>query len=98
MCLRRTRPLTLDTCLQYRLIGEDAEVYLVRAEVFSLRSDGGHERTILDFLVITSHVYSILTGFSRPEPHEAGAIIMVITLNLCLRRTFNGKTCDIIIK
>jgi len=63
-------------------------------EVFSFMSYGSHEGTVLDFFIITHYVYSILTGLSRPEPDEAGAIILVITCDLCLRWTFNGKTLE----
>lgn len=58
--------------------------YLLREAVIDCRKDVGHEGTVLDVLVITNDMDSIVTGLSGPIAHITGAITLIITLNFSL--------------
>lgn len=58
--------------------------YLLREDVIGSRKDVGHEGAVLDVLVITNDVDSIVAGLSGPIAHITGAIRLIITLNLRL--------------
>lgn len=58
--------------------------YLLREDVIGCRKDVGHEGAVLDVLVITNDVDSIVTGLSWPIAHITGAIALIITLNFSL--------------
>lgn len=53
----------------------------------------GNEGGVSDVLIITDDMHSILPGLCGPVPHIAGAIPLVITLNLGLRGPLNGEAC-----
>lgn len=51
------------------------------------------ERTVLDVLVITDDMDSVVAGLSGPVTHIAGTVPLVITVNLSLGGTLNGEPC-----
>lgn len=57
---------------------------LLREDVIGGRKDVGHEGAVLDVLVITDDMDSIVTGLSGPVAHITGAITLIITLNFSL--------------
>lgn len=58
--------------------------YLLRENVIDRRKDMSHEGAVLDVLVVTNHMDSVVTGLSGPVPHITGAIALIITLNFSL--------------
>lgn len=53
--------------------------------------DEGHVRTVLDVLVVTHDVDSVLAGLLGPVLDVTRSIILVVILNLRLGGAFNGK-------
>lgn len=64
-------------------------LYPVWVEVLRCLTDVSHEGAEADILAITQHVHSILASLLRPVAHVTGAITLVVTLNLGLRRAFH---------
>lgn len=58
--------------------------YLLRENVIDRRKDMSHEGAVLDVLVVTNHMDSIVTRLSWPVAHITGAIALIITLNFSL--------------
>lgn len=65
---------------------------LFREDVIGCRKDVGNERAVLDVLIITNDMNSVVTWLSRPITHITRAITFVITLNFSLRGALNGET------
>lgn len=64
---------------------------LLGEDVIGSRKDVGHEGAVLDVLVITDDVDSVVTGLSGPVAHITGAITLIITLNFGLGWAFDGE-------
>lgn len=58
--------------------------YLLREDVIGCRKDVGHEGAVLDVFIVTNDMDSIVTSFSGPIAHIAGAVALIITLNFSL--------------
>lgn len=59
-------------------------VNLLREDVIGCRKDVGHEGAVLDVLVVTNDMDSIVTWLSGPIAHITGAVTLIITLNFSL--------------
>ena len=53
--------------------------------------DVSHEGAVLDVLVVTGDVHRVLSGLRGPVQHVTGAVVLVVALDLGLRRTFDGE-------
>lgn len=60
------------------------QLHLVWEAVGHSRLDVGNEGRVLDVLIITDDMHGVLPGLCGPVPHIAGAIPLVITLDLGL--------------
>ncbi len=58
--------------------------YLLREDIIGCRKYVGHEGAVLDVLVVTNDMDSIVTGLGGPVAHITGAITLIITLNFSL--------------
>lgn len=73
------------TCFTVRVVYNSVSGnYLLREDVIGCRKDVGHEGAVLDVLVITNDMDSIVTGLSGPVAHITGAITLIVTFNFCL--------------
>lgn len=63
-------------------------------EVLRRLPDVSHEGAEADVLAVAQHVHSILAGLLGPVAHITGAIALVITFDLGLRRALHGEACQ----
>lgn len=54
--------------------------------------DLGHERAVLDVHVVTGDVDGVLAGLRGPVADVTGAVVPVLTLDLGLGGSLDGKT------
>lgn len=67
--------------------------HLVWVKVFAWRGDDlHHERRVLDVFTLAEDVHGVLAGLSGPVADVAGAVALIVALDLGLRRTFHRKT------
>lgn len=66
---------------------------LLWEDVIGCWEDVSDERTVLDVLVITDDMNSIVASLSGPVAHITGAVALVITVNFSLGWTLNGEAC-----
>lgn len=83
----------LDATRHWKMIWMGKLTDLLRVNALISREDVGHEWAVLDVLIVTNHMHSIVTWLSGPIADIPGAITLVITLNLSLRRSFDRKAC-----
>lgn len=57
----------------------------------AVRDDVGHEGAVLDVLFITGHVDGVLSRLRRPVADIARAVVLVLALDLGLRRPLDGE-------
>lgn len=67
-------------------------VDLLWKNIICCRKDVCHEGAVLNVLIITDDMDSIVTRLCGPVENITGAITLIITLDLCLRWSFNGKS------
>lgn len=60
-------------------------LYPVWMEILGRITDVSHEGAETDVLTVAQHMHRVLTGLLWPVAHIAGAIALVVTLNLSLR-------------
>ena len=58
--------------------------HILWEDVVGSRQDVSHEGAVLDVLVVTNDVDSVVTGLSGPVAHIAGAVTLIITLDFSL--------------
>lgn len=58
--------------------------YLLGEGVIGCRKDVGDERAVLDVLVVTDHMDSIVAGLSGPVAHITGTITLIIAFYFSL--------------
>lgn len=64
---------------------------LLREAVIGCREDVGHEGAVLDVFVITYDMDSVVIWLSGPIVDIAGAVTLIITLNLSLGWTLDRE-------
>ena len=66
-------------------------VYLGGVELLigGSRYDVGHPRRVMYVLIITQHVYGVLSGLERKVRDVGRTVAVVVTVNLRLRRSFD---------
>lgn len=65
--------------------------YLLREDIIGSWEDVGHEGAVLDILIITNDMDSIVTGLGGPVAYITGAIPLIIALNFSLRWAFDRE-------
>lgn len=71
-----------------------ADTYLLWVEVLGSSFDFRHKGAELDVFVVAEHMDCIFAWLLGPIAHIAGAIALVVTLNLGLRGTLHREACQ----
>lgn len=64
---------------------------LLWEDVVGSRKDMSHKGTVFDVFIVADNVHGVVAWFCRPIGHIAGAVALVVTLDLGLGWSLNGK-------
>lgn len=66
---------------------------LLRVAAAVVGDDVRHEGAVLDVLLVAGHVDGVFAGLRRPVTDIARAVVLVLALDLGLRRPLDGEAC-----
>ena len=72
-------------------MNETYSAYLLREDVIGCGEDVGHEGAVLNIFVVTDDMNGVVASLRGPIAHIAGAVALVVTLDLSLGWAFDGK-------